>query len=91
MKTIKRAKNEVTLETFRVGEAVTLHTFGHDGRNGTIRNHHHAAVVKDNKVTVDIELPTGEVVRFDKRGEFGALLERGHVEGIVDVVEHDRY
>ena len=91
MKTIKKANKAVTLETFRVGEAVTLHTFRHDGRNGTIRNHHHAAVVKDNKVTVDIELPTGDIVRYDKRGEFGALLERGHVEGIVDVVEHDRY
>ena len=91
MKTIKKANKAAALETFNVGEAVTLHRFGHDGRGGTNRAHHHATVVKDNRVTVDIELPTGDVVRYDKRGEFGALLERGHVEGIVDVVEHDRY
>lgn len=90
MKTIKKANKAAALETFTVGEAVTLHTYGHDGRGGTNRAHHHATVIKDNKVTVDIELPAGDVVRFDKRGEFRAKLVRGHVDGIVDVVEYRR-
>ena len=90
MRTIKKAKNEVVIPKYVVGEKLSLSTWQHDGRGQSIRHWQTVTVVQDNKVTVDLLKANGDVVRFDKRGEFGALLVRGHVDGIVDFVEYRR-
>ena len=75
MKTIKKAKNEVVLKKYVAGEVLKLGTGWHDGRGQGGTAWQKVTVVKDNKVTVDLELRNGDVVRFDKRGEFNRTLK----------------
>ena len=78
MRTIKKApKQEVVLPKYVVGEKLSLSTWQHDGRGESIRHWQTVTVVQDNKVTVDLLKENGDVVRFDKRGEFNHELARG--------------
>jgi hypothetical protein len=76
MRTIKKAKNEVVLEKFTAGEVLELGNGWHDGRGECGTAWQKVTVVKDNKVTVDLELGNGDIVRFDKRGEINRTLKR---------------
>jgi len=63
------------LATYNTGDKVTLRYVRDDGRGGNTTLNCKCVVVKDNKVTVDVEdVKTGEVVRYDKRGELGVSL-----------------
>lgn len=75
MKTIKKAKKEVVLAKYRVGQNLELGTHWHDGRGGYGTTWQPVIVVKDNEVTVDLLDETGIVVRFDKRGEVDYALK----------------
>lgn len=76
MKTIKKAKNEVVLEKYEVGQKLQLGHHWHDGRGEYGTTWQEVTVVKDNKVTVDLELQCGDIARFDKRGEFNRTLKK---------------
>ena len=76
MKTIKKANVEVVLEKYTAGEQIKLGHHWHDGRGEGGTAWKKGTVVKDNKVTVDLEMENGDVVRFDKRGEVWMTLKR---------------
>ena len=84
MKLIKKAKNEVVLPQYVVGETVTLHRSMHDGRGQDHCWAEYGVVEKVNRVTVDIRLSTDGVIRLDKRGEPGYRLEKGKQHPIVN-------
>lgn len=76
MKTIKKAKNEVVLAKYEVGQKLELGTHWEDGRGGYGTLWRPATVVKDNEVTVDLLIDeNGIVIRFDKRGEIDYVLK----------------
>lgn len=76
MKTIKKSTKEVVLEKYEVGQKLQLGHHWHDGRGETGTAYVPVTVIKDNKVTVDLEKANGEVIRFDKRGEFDWTLKQ---------------
>ena len=77
MKTIKKApKQEVVLEKYEVGQKLQLGHHWYDGRGDGGIEWRPVTVVRDNKVTVDLERADGEVVRFDKRGEVRMALKK---------------
>ena len=76
MKTIKKAKKEVVLAKYEVGQKLQLGTHWWDGRGGYGTVWQPVTVVKDNKVTVDLLVDgNGIVIRFDKRGELDYALK----------------
>lgn len=68
MKLIKKAPQQANnkLEKLNVGDKVTLKTYTHDGRNGTIVGTFNFEVVKVNKVTFDGVDKEGNVYRIDQ-------------------------
>jgi hypothetical protein len=84
MRTIRKAKNEVVLPQYVVGETVTLHRSMHDGRGQDHCWTEYGVVIKNNKVTVDIRLNTDAAIRLDKRGEPGYRLEKGTQHPVVN-------
>ena len=76
MKKIKKAKKEVVLAKYEVGQKLQLGHHWHDGRGQGGTEWRPVTVVKDNKVTVDLLVDeNGIVIRFDKRGELDYALK----------------
>lgn len=67
---------EMVLEKFAVGESVKIGLCLGSDHGGWTWAWEECTVVKDNKVTVDLERENGHVFRFDKRSERRFVLER---------------